>query len=41
MLLVVLTIIKLGSLYEVLSICEEVETQPVINWAHLYLRDKD
>jgi len=32
---------QLGSLDEVLSLCEEVEqTQPVIDWAHLHARDR-
>ncbi|NWF87183.1 TIM barrel protein [Candidatus Bathyarchaeota archaeon] len=32
---------QLGSLDEVLSLCEKVEqTQPVIDWAHLHARDK-
>jgi len=32
---------QLGSLGEVLALCEEVEqTQPVIDWAHLHARDK-
>lgn len=32
---------QLGSLDEVLSLCEEVEqTQPVVDWAHLHARDR-
>jgi deoxyribonuclease-4 len=32
---------QIGSLNEVLSLCEEVEqTQPVVDWAHLHARDK-